>query len=212
MSSKTEKTYNILRDAITYGELKPSESLVEEKICRQFNVGRTPLREALRQLEMVGYVGIVPNKGAVVTTYSEEDVEAIYNIIAILEGYATKLAAENIELSEKRKLSVLQKELRNLGLKKEYRKWLEKNDLFHGCLHKAAGNIHLTKSINGFRDKIYRYRFMAIKIPGHMEECIEDHDRILKFIFDKNTKMAGEAMAKHVHRSKDILLDFIKLR
>lgn len=212
MSSKTEKTYSILRDAITYGELKPGEALVEEKICRQFKVGRTPLREAFRQLKMMGYVDIIPNKGAVVTTYSEEDVEAIYNIIAILEGYATKLAAENIKLSEKRKLIGLQKELRNLGLKKEYRKWLEINDVLHGCLHNAAGNIHLTKSINGLREKIYRYRFVAIKLQGHMEECMEDHDMVLKFVFDKNAKMAGETMVKHVYHSKDILLDFIKLR
>lgn len=212
MSSKTEETYSILRDAITYGELKPSEALVEEKICRQFNVGRTPLREALRQLKMMGYVDIIPNKGAVVTTYSEEDVKAIYNVIAILEGYATKLAAENIKLSEKRKLIGLQEELRTLGLKKEYRKWLEKNDVLHGCLHKAAGNIHLTKSINGLREKIYRYRFIAIKLQGHMEECMEDHYMVLRFVFDKNIEMAREAMEKHVHHSKDILLDFIKLR
>ncbi|MHB8783128.1 MAG: GntR family transcriptional regulator [Desulfobacteria bacterium] len=212
MRSKTEEAYSLLRDAITYGELKPSEALVEEKICRQFKVGRTPLREALRQLKMMGYVDIVLNKGAVVTAYSEEDVGSIYNIIAILEGYATKLAAEYIQLSEKRELSELQKELKNLGLKKEYKKWLEVNDLFHGYFHNIARNIHLTRSINDFREKIYRYRFIAIKIPGHMEECIKDHDRILEYVFDKNAKMAGETMMKHVHHSKDILLDFIKLR
>jgi DNA-binding GntR family transcriptional regulator len=210
MISKTEAAYCKIRDAITYGGLKPREALVESKICKLFNVGRTPLREALRQLKMEGYVDIISNKGAVVTEYSLEDVEAIYNIIAIMESYATKLATATIDTQTKLELDCLQEEIGKAGLKKDYRKWLEKNALFHGIFYKFAGNIHLTKAIINFRDKIYRYRFIAITIPGHIEQCMQDHETILKFVSEENSKMAGEAMERHVLYTKSSLLEFLK--
>ena len=98
--TQREKAYQEVRDAIAFGDLKPGERLVEEGICKMFKVGRTPLREALRQLQMEGCVDVLPNKGAMVSRISVQDVEDIYSMIAILEGFAVEVAAKNIQSND----------------------------------------------------------------------------------------------------------------
>lgn len=114
--SQTEEAYQKIRDAITYGQLKPGERLVETKICEIFKVGRTPLREALRQLQMEGYIDVFSNKGAVISKISIRDVEEIYNIVAILEGYATEVATGYIRTLDKKELRSIHMILKKLDL------------------------------------------------------------------------------------------------
>lgn len=208
--SQTEEAYQKIRDAITYGQLKPGERLVETKICEIFKVGRTPLREALRQLQMEGYIDVFSNKGAVISKISIRDVEEIYNIAAILEGYATEVATGYIRTLDKKELRSIHNDLKEAGLMKNYRKWLEKNALFHGYFTKISGNLHLSKVVNSLRDRIYRYRFIAITIPGHIEKYIQAHEDILEAIFKKNEEQAGEVMRRHVFYVKQVLVEFIK--
>lgn len=208
--SRREEVYNKIRDAITYGELKPGEQLVESKICEIFHVGRTPLREALRQLQMEGYVDALSNKGAFVRTVSIQDVEDIYSIIGILEAYATEIATSHIGIAERNALKVIHKDLIKAGLKKDYRKWLEKNAQFHGYFPKLSGNLHLTEEITTLRNRIYRYRFIAITIPGHIEEYIQAHEKILEGLFKKDAERAGKNMRKHVFNVKDVLVKFLR--
>ncbi len=85
--SKREHAYHQIRNAITYGELKPGERLIENKLCEIFKLGRTPLREALSQLQIEGYLDFVPNKGLTVSRMSIQNVKEIYDVIAVLEGY-----------------------------------------------------------------------------------------------------------------------------
>lgn len=210
MISQREDAYHKIRDAITYGQLKPGERLVESRACEIFKVGRTPLREAIRQLQSEGYVDVLNNKGAVIKTISIRDVEEIYNIVGTLEGYATEIATRYMGTSEKKELKSIQNDLEKTGLMKDYRKWLEKNALFHGYFSKVSGNLHLPKVINSLRDRIYKYRFIAITIPGHIEEYIRAHEEILEAVFKRKEKQAGEAMRNHVFYVKEVLVDFLK--
>lgn len=93
---------------------------------------------------------------------------------------------------------------------KDYRKWLEKNTLFHGYFTKISGNLHLSKVVDSLRDRIYRYRFIAITIPGHIEKYIQAHEDILEAIFKKNEEQAGEVMRRHVFYVQQVLVEFIK--
>src|SRR5271157_4646870 len=91
-----EEAYRRLREAIFYGKLRPGERLVEVDICRTFDVGRTPLREALRQLQMEGFLDVTANKGAVVRKISPDEMESIYDVIALLESYAAREATKRL--------------------------------------------------------------------------------------------------------------------
>ena len=83
--SAAEKVYGDLRDAITFSRLKPGERLLESKLCEGYKVSRTPLREAIRQLQAQGYITVEKNRGAIVKKTSIEEVEEIYSILALIE-------------------------------------------------------------------------------------------------------------------------------
>lgn len=210
MSNQRELAYNKIRNAITFGELKPGERLIERDICESFEVGRTPLREALRQLQMEGYVEVLPNRGAVISTISINDVEEIYSIVAVLEGFAVESATGELNKAHEQKLKSLQSSLKKHGLDKAYRKWLENNALFHAYFSEISGNNNLFPVIDWLRKKIYRYRFMAITIPGHIDEYIEAHEKILKAVFAGDQIAAGNAMREHVTHVKKVLLDYLQ--
>ena len=212
MSSKKEETYQKLQEAISSGDLRPGERLVENRICEIFEIGRTPLREALRQLEADGYVDVVPNKGAVVRKISLKDVEDIYDIVALLEGYATEIATKHIKQEDKRALRKIQDDCKEAWRSKDFsRKWLGKNALFHGYFPKLSGNLYLCSQIDGLRRRIYRYRLIAATIPGSMEKHISAHEEVLNAVFKKmDARQAGRAMRRHVMYVKKTLIDVLK--
>jgi DNA-binding GntR family transcriptional regulator len=210
MSSLKEKACHKLRDAITYGEFKPGERIVEVEICDKLDIGRTPLREALCQLQMEGYVDLLPNKGAIISKYSISDVESIWNIIAVLERYATELAIQYIGKTERKELKAIQEAIEKAWLKSDYKNGLEQNDLFHAYFVRLTGNHHLASLVNSLRGRIHRYGFISITLPGHTEKHLRSHNEILDFAFKGKTTLAGKAMQRHLLFCKEDLVKFLK--
>jgi DNA-binding GntR family transcriptional regulator len=166
---------------------------------------------------MEGYVDALSNRGAFVKRVSVRDVEEIYDILAILEGYATEIVTMYIGTAAKEELGSMHKEMKSIykdirnDLKKQslirsYKKWFEKNASFHSYFVKANGNLHLSEMINSLRDRTYRYRFIAISIPNQIEAYVRAHDEIVKAVFKGRGKQAGEAMRRHVFYVKKILI------
>jgi DNA-binding GntR family transcriptional regulator len=210
MINQREKAYSRILDSITYGELRPGERMVESQICSLYGVGRTPLREALRQLQMEHYVRVLPNKGAVVTKVSLKDIEEIYDIVSLLESYSVKKASQCLTSEEKDSLKRIQGELVGFGKRKEYKNWLASNALFHGRFAEITGNNHLVREIENLRRRVYRYRFIAITISGHIDEYIASHEEVLLHLFNNKAEKAAEAMWSHVQHVKNILIEFLR--
>ncbi len=202
--------YNTVRNAITYGELKPGERLIEKRLCEMFKVGRTPLREALRQLEIEKYLEFIPNKGVTITKISIENMEDIYNILAILEGYATEVATKYLTSGNIKKIETIQNDQKRAWAKKDYKKWLDKNADFHEYIVTASKNSFLTAIINNLRQRVYRYRLISITIPDSIEGYIKAHEEIIKAISKREPKRAGKAMQKHVVYAAKKLIDLLK--
>ena len=211
MSHLTEKAYQKIRDAIINGGLKPGERLIEQKICKDFKIGRSPLRESLRLLQMEGYVDLVPNKGVTIRKISIKELEDIYDIISVLEGYALETAIKYLNRTKLNKLKSIQNDLAKAGRARDYRKWIKLNSQFHNYLVKSNGNKDLYKIIRNLRDKIRRYRYMSIINPDAKPKMyIEAHEKILDAISKGNAKQAGEEMRRHVFESKSIVLEFLR--
>jgi DNA-binding GntR family transcriptional regulator len=208
--SKRVYAYNTVRNAITYGKLKPGERLVEKRLCEMFNIGRTPLREALRQLEIEGYLEFIPNKGVTITRISIENVKDIYDILGVLEGYATETAARYLSTKDIRKIESIQKDQRRAWAAKDFKKWLDKNAVFHEYVVKAARNNFLSGIIDNLRHRVYRYRLISITIPGAVEEYMQAHEEIIKAISKKESKRAGRAMQSHVLNASKELINFLR--
>jgi DNA-binding GntR family transcriptional regulator len=208
--SKRIYAYNTIRNAITYGDLKPGERIVEKTLSEMFKVGRTPLREALKQLEIEGYLEFIPNKGVTIRKISIADMEDIYGILSVLEGYAAEMAIKYLNSDGIKKIQSIQNDQKRAWAAKDYGKWVDKNAEFHEYIITASKNTFLTTTINNLRRRVYRFRLVSVTIPGFIEENIQSHEGIIKAICEKESARAGKAMQKHVAGAAKTMADFLK--
>ena len=208
--SQREDAYNKIRNAITYGELKPGDRLVEKRLCETFSVGRTPLREALSQLQIEGYLDFSPYKGLSITRMSVQNVKEIYDTIALMEGYATEIATKNLNPMERKRLKLIQNNLGRAYKLKDSKKWLDENTIFHESLVKASGNEFLYKMVSSLRNRIYRYRLISLTISDPLEDDSRAHDEILEAISTNDGKRAGRVMQRHVLSVANRLIKFLE--
>ena len=204
-----EYIYRKIRDAITYGELRPGERLVEKKVCEIYGIGRSPLREALSQLHSEGYVDFFPNRGVTIRSISAEDAKKIYQLLAVLEGYAVESCTPGLETADIEKLASIQDNMKKAWATKHYRRWLDGNMLFHEYFAKACKNEFLSSLITNLRNRIFRYRLFAIGIPGSVEKYFHSHDEILEALSRRNAKLAGKIMHRHLDLVAKELIQFL---
>ena len=202
--------YHKLIRAISIGELGPGEKLSENELAKGMNVSRTPVREAFRQLQSEGYITFSPNRGAYVSKLPPEEIEEIYHIVSLLEGYGAELAAHRIDDSAITRLKQLQKELASSAAGKKYRDYIEQNTEFHRLIVSISGNSYLVKVISDLRRRIYRYRLMSVTIPGYLEKYAADHDKIILALKKKDGVLARRFMQEHVNSVEKILISFLK--
>lgn len=207
---KRETAYRRLRDAITFGELKPGEKVGEETTGEKFHLGRTPLREALRQLEMEGYVEVVPHKGAVVRRISAGELEKVYELLAVLEGCAVESATRSLTGSAMKRLVKIERELVSIARLRDHAGWLDKNALFHRFFQEVSENPFLKSEIDNLRSRTYRFRALGLSVSGHFGEFLADHRKILEAVGEGKSEKAGKAMRRHVRRAGRSLVKFVK--
>lgn len=203
--------YDRLKRAIIYGELGPGEKLSEIELAKNLCSSRTPIREAFRQLQMQGYITVRPNKGAYVSKLPFEEIEDIYNIVSLLEGYAAALAAQKINDSELNELRRVQKKLFVYASRKKFHDYIEKNSEFHSLITRLSGSNNLVKIITELRTRIYRYRLISVTIPGYIEKYASDHEEIINALQNRNPARAKKHMEEHVNFVRKIMVDFLKV-
>jgi len=204
------KVFKELENAILSGELKPGESLTEIKVSKMLGVSRTPVREAIRQLELEDLVKSVPNKGAVVVGISEKDVDDIYTIRMYIEGLAAKWAAENISDDE----CVQLKEILDL---QEY--YLAKDDLtkiwqldkqFHAVINSSCRSNPLKHMLSSFHNYLQRARRISMMNKERSIAVIDEHTRIFQSIRDHDAQTAEKVMIEHIKKAKQSYLSRMK--
>jgi DNA-binding GntR family transcriptional regulator len=208
--NKRELAYNKIREAITYGELKQGEKLTELDLCKTLNLGRTPIREAFRQLQMEGYLEVIPNKGAIIRKFSIQEVEWTYDTLSVLEGYAVELATNKITENDLDYLKAIQRNHREAAKEKDYRRWFDENALFHGFINRLAGNLILSEEIVRLRNRIYRSRAVAVTILNSFDVYLIEHENIIEALTQKNIEKVGKMMRTHIRNTKIKLLEFLR--
>ena len=208
--TKRELAYEQLRDAITFGELKPGEKLVEADICEKFQIGRTPLREALRQLQAEGYLDAYPNKGATIRKISIAEVEHVHDILVILEGYAVETATGNLSEQDITNLRKIDRDLKAAAKTKNHNNWIDLNMRFHEYFWRVSGNPVLSDDIQRLRNRIYRSRGLIATFTGNAGKYIKEHEAILSMVSKGDGIGAGKAMKAHLRARKEILSRFLR--
>jgi len=139
-----EIVFEYLRQSIVEGKLEPGKRLMEIQMAEQLGVSRTPIREAIRKLELEGLVVMVPRKGAYVADVSIKDVLEVLEVRMVLEGLAASLAAERMSDSEIDELATICDEFENCYKNDDIEGMIEKDVDFHDCIFNATGNNKLS--------------------------------------------------------------------
>jgi len=191
-----ERILETIRDAIVKGALKPGEKVAEPELAERFGISRTPIREAFRQLESEGYLTVIPRKGAVVTSFSQKDVEEFYAIKSILEGYAARKACQNLSAKEIDKLEAINAKLFQLAEDSDVKQFFKVHNDFHDLFIKAASNDKLCDMIASLVSKFQRLRLASLSLPGRMKVSAQEHEKIIEAFRRKNPAMAEKLVRK----------------
>ncbi len=202
------QVFDKIRSDILNGKYKRGEELVESAIGKELGISRTPVREAIRQLELEGLVQLVPNKGAFVTGISEKDVRDIYLIRARLEGLAARMAAKNItpELLEAMEETVVLSEYH--AKKEHYEQVCEMDSKFHKLLYKASGSRILEHTLTDFHQYVQRVRMASIMQKRRMEKSNDEHDAILTAIREHDEEKAELVATRHISNTVENLKNY----
>ncbi|HJA65969.1 GntR family transcriptional regulator [Lachnoclostridium sp. An169] len=202
--------FNTLRRAILRGELKPGERLMEIQLANKLGVSRTPIREAIRKLELEGLVLMIPRKGAEVAEITEKNLRDVLEVRCALEELAVQLACERIDEEGV-------KELRDAGL--HFKEVLDSDDItqiaqadeaFHDVIFTATGNSRLIQLLNNLREQMYRYRIEYLKKKECYPILIAEHKEILDAIAGRDKERATRVTSQHINNQVDTVVDTIR--
>lgn len=195
------RVFATLERDILNGEYKEGDTLNELKLSQTLGVSRTPIREALMQLELEGLVETIQNKGAIVVGISTQDIEDIYAIRLHLEGFATSLAAEKMTDDE---VTALEKvlELQEFYMTKNDtdRIW-ELDAEFHRMLYSASDNRTLKTMLSSLHNQIQRGRVLSLRVEGRAEKSVEEHRRIVEAIKARDAGLAEQLTIEHINNA-----------
>lgn len=195
-----------LRDAIRKGVLKPGERLMEIQLAEELGVSRTPVREAIRKLELEGYVIMMPRRGTYVANLSIRDVNEVFEIRTSLDSLASGLAAERITDEELERLQRLLVLIGGYIETNNMDKIVETDTEFHDLLYQASRNTRLVGIIFNLREQLTRFRATSMSFPGRLKATLEEHRRIVEAIAQGDVKEAQLAAEDHMEKSEQTLL------
>ena len=172
--------FNTLRQAILKGELAPGERLMEIQLAEKLGVSRTPIREAIRKLELEGLVLMIPRKGAEVARISEKSLRDVLEVRRSLEELAIELACERMTQEELKELEEAQKKFGDAIETGDAMAIAETDEHYHDLIYQGTGNDKLVQILNNLREQMYRYRLEYIKDKDKRQILLLEHDHILK--------------------------------
>ncbi|MFQ9932841.1 MAG: GntR family transcriptional regulator [Lachnospiraceae bacterium] len=202
--------FNTLRNAILTGELEPGERLMEIKLAEKLGVSRTPIREAIRKLELEGLVVMTPRKSAEVARITRKDLTDVLEVRRVLECLAIELSCQKITGDI---ISQLEENL------VRFKGAIRKNDIkeiaitdvdFHEIIYKSTGNKRLIQILNNLREQMYRYRFEYIKDKETRENLANEHRSIIDALAVGNIEEGRRAILKHIDKQEITILENIK--
>jgi DNA-binding GntR family transcriptional regulator len=196
--SLKDKAYNAIKSAILSLKLKPGDPLVESDLAQQLGISKTPVRDALLELEREGFVTKILFKGTYVTEITLKDVREAFQVRAVLEGLAARLAvpllsAEELEEAEKI-ITAAEAALAegDIALCSEHGKQ------FHSLIINKADNHRLQPLIRNLDDHLQRFRLLSDQINGRLNKSLTEHRKVLEALRRRDPIAAEEAMRGHL--------------
>lgn len=202
--------FHTLRQAILKGELQPGERLMEMKLAETLGVSRTPIREAIRKLELEGLVVMIPRKGAAVANITEKDTKDVLEVRRTLEMFAVEVACERITSEQLEALKEAAKAFEASKGSMDFIRIAETDMKFHEIIYEATQNERLMQMLNNLRENMYRYRIEYLKDPNYYDSLVREHREILNAIETGDKEHARMCMRAHIDNQQLAVISKIK--
>lgn len=202
--------YETLKKKIMEGELPSNTPLVEEKLAKEFQMSRTPIREAIRHLVQDGLVEFFPRRGALVKEITVKDLEDIFTVREALEGISARIAASVIT---EQKIILLHGALKKADQELENGdkdQSFELGNTLHEIVLDVANNNKILTIVSDFKNQIQRFHYFSYHIPGRLELSNKEHWEIFEAIQAGDGELAERRMRKHVRGTKESILFAVK--
>ncbi len=202
--------FDTLREAIIIGELKPGERLMEVQLAQKMGVSRTPVREAIRKLELEGLVEMLPRKGAHIADLSVKDIMDVLEVRATLDGLASSLSASRITDDEIKELKHVHSQFVNYVEKENLQGSIKKDVEFHDIIYRSSRNDKLIQISNNLREQIQRFRVIYIKDYSSTRELIKEHIEIIDAITSRDPAAAMRLAQSHIKKQEEAITRSVK--
>ena len=202
--------FNTLRKAILRGELKPGERLMEIQLANKLGVSRTPIREAIRKLELEGLVLMIPRKGAEVAQITEKNMQDVLEVRKALEELSVQLACERITPEQVEEMKMAAEDFRKVLKSGDVTKNAEADVTFHDIIFAATNNQRLITLLNNLREQMYRFRVEYLKQKECYPQLLEEHDKLIALISGGEVEEACELMGCHIDNQASTVSDVIR--
>lgn len=194
-----------LRDLIFAGELSPGAFVDETRLCEQLAISRTPLREALKVLTAEGLIRHEPRRGCFVNEVTEQDLDDIFPVIALLEGRCAFEAAQQASDADLAALDGLHRQLEDSAAQGRIRDYYAANYAIHEAIIAIAGNKWLAQVISDLRKILKLARLQQLNAPGRLNQSLAEHMAIFAALKARDAEGADAAMRTHLTRQREAL-------
>lgn len=202
--------FNTLRQAILKGELAPGERLMEIQLAEKLGVSRTPIREAIRKLELEGLVLMIPRKGAEVARISEKSMRDVLEVRRSLEELAIELACQRMTQEEFKELEKAKEAFSRAVSEGSAMEIAETDEAYHDIIYNSTNNTRLVQILNNLREQMYRYRLEYIKDEDKRQILLVEHNKIYRALCARHVEEAKQAMREHIDNQEITVLKNIK--
>jgi len=201
-----------IREAIITGTFAPGERLMEMQLAEEMGVSRTPVREAIRKLEIDGLVVMIPRRGTYVANISIKDINDVYEIRTALDELAAGLATERIDAAGMDELKARLADTERAIESGDVIRIIDMDTRFHDVLYRAARNERLVNIINNLREQITGIRGISMRYPGRLSETMKEHRQLVACIEAGSVEMAREQARIHLENAENTMMKFLSLQ
>jgi DNA-binding GntR family transcriptional regulator len=207
-----DRIAEMVRESIIDGRIRPGERLAEPDLASRLGVSRTPLREALLQLDSEGFVVVTPRRGAVVSDLSIDDARETYLVKGALECLAARLACERITEEELESLRDNNERMGQMATarNRDNRRLLQLNSEFHATICAASGVEKLIQYVHILRSQTLRYNYIYLSVLSHLSASVREHARILEALARRDGEAAEGAVRAHEDAARVALCSYME--
>lgn len=211
-SALHERVAYRLRELLVEGAIAPGAKLNERELSERLDVSRTPLREAIKMLAAEGLVELLPNRGAVAVSLSEQDVLNTFEVMAELEGMSGELAAKRISESELAEIKALHYEMLAAHTRRDLSAYYRLNAQIHKAINSAAKNPVLLSTYTQVNARLQALRFRSNQDEAKWKRAVKEHEQMIEALSARDGAALRAILVQHLNNKRDVVTEKIRHR